>query len=377
MLCVICGSAATVQCSVCRTIPRYYCSSACQRIDWPSHQLQHQTKIVPCQCCGMPTAEIRTWHRMTFCCCSDACFGVLTEKVNLSTDMDGRIIIGHDSHVGRFVTYLYKLFGIPLPAEPHTILPVFIGTGIASMIKSKSIDAGIDAGTRLDALRAEINEDDRNELANNITKENIRKGALEAMIGWACEEGHLLTLVALAYTYNQFDLGYNNNYPFRAAALNGHTTIVIQLLNGLSKFPWQKNEREFEQPRLVRIDPTAVGNYALRWACAKGHETIVQLLLADNSVDASAKGNEPIRRATQTGRINIVRMLLEWQPADGRRVDVNDNNRVDVSAIKTARLNGYTQILRLLEEHDRKTKVLPVRRNTPNQSMLDAVKAAK
>ena len=109
---------------------------------------------------------------------------------------------------------------------------------------------------------------------------------------------------------------------FKSAITNGNTEAVRLLLAD------------------GRVDPSARGNSAIRWASSKGHTEIVGLLLADGRVDPSARGNEAIRWASWNGHTETVRLLL----ANGR-VDPSAN---DNYAIKSASSNGHTDIVGLL-----------------------------
>lgn len=345
MSCVVCRAPATGKCSLCQSVTRCYCSAKCQTLDWPIHQLQHQSQNLLCQKCGAPASQKRIWHGMTFCCCSDACFDALTEKVNLSTDIDGRITIGHDSHVGRFVLYMYKLFGLSAPTETHTVLPTFIGTSLAPIVSH--IGLGLDEQD-IQLLKTTTNDEQQRIIIFDRVKPNSNPKAIFTALAWACEEGHVLafTLLVIAGMHT-VDFAYDNNYLFRTAALNGHIRIVRILMG---------KDVDVEVPKELygtfnSVDITALHNYALRWACAKGRDQIVALLLDDRRINATARNNEALRRATENGQVAIIWMLLKWSHDTYGKVDPNDApiyakpNERKLSAVEIAKKHGYKQII--------------------------------
>lgn len=66
-------------------------------------------------------------------------------------------------------------------------------------------------------------------------------------------------------------------------------------------------------------DPTDNYNYAIRWACTNGHTNVVVILLQDGRADPTELDNFAIKRASYWGYVDVVKVLLQ----DGR-VEVDD-----------------------------------------------------
>jgi hypothetical protein len=120
----------------------------------------------------------------------------------------------------------------------------------------------------------------------------------------------------------------------------------------------------------------------LHMACARGHSSIVSLLLAHPDIDVNSKskwGSTPLSRACCGGRFSVIELLLKDRrvlinaPSDngstplsvaaygghlevikamiasGRELDLGQPGEVNRDAIGEAKLNGKTEVVSLLE----------------------------
>lgn len=128
------------------------------------------------------------------------------------------------------------------------------------------------------------------------------------------------------------------------------------------------------------MDPTAMGNEALRLASARGHTAVVELLLHQRrhrQVDPGSREGEPICRAARYGHVDIVRLLLNQTRSDpgardnealrmaaryghdgcvsalleDGRVDATTN---DFDALRVACQNNHVEIARMIATHLRR-----------------------
>lgn len=131
------------------------------------------------------------------------------------------------------------------------------------------------------------------------------------------------------------DPAVEGNFPIIVAASSGYPRVVELLMAD------------------DRVDAGDDDNEAIIGAVrASGHpevsfeyETVVRLLLTNDRVNPSARNNYCIRKATEIGQTNVVRMLL----AD-KRVNPTAN---DNYAIQAAAERGFEAIVRLLLEDKR------------------------
>ncbi len=79
---------------------------------------------------------------------------------------------------------------------------------------------------------------------------------------------------------------------------------------------------------------------ALRHACRRGYNDVVELLLADGRADPTAEKNYAIVRSSINGNADIVKLLL----ADGRADPAARNNY----AIQWSSQKGHADVVRLL-----------------------------
>ncbi len=61
-----------------------------------------------------------------------------------------------------------------------------------------------------------------------------------------------------------------------------------------------------------RVDPSIRNNYAIRYANANGHLSVVERLLQDERVDPSADDNYAICYASYNGHLQVVQRLLRY-----------------------------------------------------------------
>ena len=79
-----------------------------------------------------------------------------------------------------------------------------------------------------------------------------------------------------------------------------------------------------------RVDPSANGNYAIRYAAFFGHTEIVKLLLADPRVDPSANNNQSLRSAINLNQVKVINLLL----ADSR-IKINPRD-IGIAAVRNS-----------------------------------------
>lgn len=97
------------------------------------------------------------------------------------------------------------------------------------------------------------------------------------------------------------------------------------------------------------IDPSAERNFAIQVASERGHQAVVNWLLADPRVDPSAGENYPIRWASKNGHVAVVDRLLQYRDASGRLCV--DPSAEDNLAIRWASRNGHVAVVdRLLAD---------------------------
>jgi hypothetical protein len=113
----------------------------------------------------------------------------------------------------------------------------------------------------------------------------------------AAENGHI-DVVDYLLRHAMFDPSAVDNYAVRWAARNGHLAIVERLLQD------------------ERVDPSAYNNAAVRWAAQDGRVAAVERLLLDTRVDPSADDDYAMRMAAACGRFAVVDRLLEDDRVD-------------------------------------------------------------
>lgn len=107
------------------------------------------------------------------------------------------------------------------------------------------------------------------------------------------------------------------------------------------------------------LDPSAMSNAAIRWACRYGHVETFKILHADKRVDPSDKDNSGLDWASENGHLEIAKLLL----AD-ERVDPGSGEN---QAIGFASDNGHLEIVKLL---------LVDKRADPSAGNNDAIRSA-
>jgi hypothetical protein len=87
------------------------------------------------------------------------------------------------------------------------------------------------------------------------------------------------------------------------------------------------------------------GSTSLHWACAKGHDSIVSLLLGHPSIDVNQKnyhGHTPIMLACRGGKVSCVRLLLK-----DPKVLPNEPNKEGRPPLWFAALHGHVEIFKV------------------------------
>jgi hypothetical protein len=146
---------------------------------------------------------------------------------------------------------------------------------------------------------------------------------------YAAMEGNASLVEKLAARYKELglDLSMDDNRLIRWACEKGHESIVKIALADPAVDP---NAFDSEISR----------DNAMKLAARNGHYQIVQLLLSHPKVDPSSVDNYAIRIACQRGHINVVKVL-----AKDERVDPS---ALDNSCIKWASENGFDSIVEFL-----------------------------
>lgn len=146
--------------------------------------------------------------------------------------------------------------------------------------------------------------------------------------------------VTVAFLLAQNDCDTESKYiertPLSWAAARGHETIVELLLE------------------TGRVDVEAKdfrGRTPLSWAAGNGQETVVQLLLQTGQVELEAKdyeGRTSLSWAAANGQLAIVELLLETT-----RVDVDSQDRFGRTPLSLAAANGHSAVVTLLRARSR------------------------
>ena len=108
------------------------------------------------------------------------------------------------------------------------------------------------------------------------------------------------------------------NHIIGTAAAKGHVSIVQLLIEDtrvdLSRF----HMRTVTSPTIIemllcdgRADPSMEDNAALCMACTRGDIAIVELLCNDSRVNVKCANNFPIKEAANKGHSKVCAMLLE------------------------------------------------------------------
>lgn len=128
---------------------------------------------------------------------------------------------------------------------------------------------------------------------------------------------------------NSVQTDFDSNLAIRLAAKEGHTLVLEELL---------KDSK-------IKVDPSALNNYAIQHASFNGHYETVQRLLKDDRVDPGDDNNLAINLASQKGHEAIVELLLK-----SSKVDPSDMNN---SAIHAALKNNHLGIVESLIKDSR------------------------
>jgi ankyrin repeat protein len=127
----------------------------------------------------------------------------------------------------------------------------------------------------------------------------------------ACANGHLNVVKYLLETH-KFNPTKDRNKPIRHAS-DGGWYEVVKLLLTLEKYSFSENDQE----ELVTVDPSDFNNGAISNAAENGHENVVDLLLADERVDATNSGSHTaFFNACVGGHVNILKKILNWYEAN-------------------------------------------------------------
>ena len=90
----------------------------------------------------------------------------------------------------------------------------------------------------------------------------------------------------------------------------------------------------------VRVDPSGENSQALRWAAECGHVDVVQALLDDGRSDPSADDSQALRWAAEAGHIEVVELLLrDWRVDPGARCS---------DALRWASKRGHAEVVEVL-----------------------------
>lgn len=146
---------------------------------------------------------------------------------------------------------------------------------------------------------------------------------------FACEIGRVDMVEYFLKHLSVFamDPAHRDCISIRIAAQLGHTLVVQLLLAEPSIDPGASNNgaiavaAEFGHDGVVtlllkdpRVDPSVDNNFPLRMACTKGHLAVVQRLLNDPRVDPTASLSDALRLACLKNHLDIAAALIE----DGR-----------------------------------------------------------
>ncbi len=91
----------------------------------------------------------------------------------------------------------------------------------------------------------------------------------------------------------------------------------------------------------------AEGYTSLYWAVQRNHMTLVRLLVengADINMTATADGGTALMVAVSNGNAEIAKYLIE------KGADVNISNNAEITALKVARVNRLTSLVKMLEK---------------------------
>jgi len=162
--------------------------------------------------------------------------------------------------------------------------------------------------------------------------------------------------VRLALLYG-VDPSQQDQWAIRTASAKGHLSVVRLLLRDGRVDPGARGHflpvhHVAKRGRMARcllrdmpVDPSAQRNLPILAASALGHAKIVRLLLNDARVDPSVNDQEPLRMASRYGHFEVVDCLL-----DDARVDPST---CDQEAIFWACRNGHLGVIERLLRDDR------------------------
>ncbi|KAJ3316394.1 hypothetical protein HDU76_001838 [Blyttiomyces sp. JEL0837] len=146
-------------------------------------------------------------------------------------------------------------------------------------------------------------------------------------IGQACENGYIDVIkLLLSIPSPGIDFNFENQYPIRVAASNGHAEVVSALLNTCT---------------IARnVNPAAQDNQAFIVACQNNHLDVVKILSKMETVDVAARDNLALRMATQQGNFQVLKYLLTLPDVDPT---VQENTSFIIACGK-----GHFDIVKLL-----------------------------
>jgi len=190
----------------------------------------------------------------------------------------------------------------------------------------------------VEAIRGMVGEDETNDwltLAVSLAQQAVYEMETRAVVvdglieagGGSVTPFHcqpLATLEVLGANFSALAAPEDGWPRFEEAILRGDAIMVDLLIQG-------------------GVDPSAAHNWAIRFASAYGHLSVVERLLQDARVDPSAANNRAIQTASNYGHLSVVERLLQ-----DARVDPSED---DNWTIRFASVSGYISIVdRLLQD---------------------------
>ena len=207
----------------------------------------------------------------------------------------------------------------------------------------------------LDALLSNVDSDDVDRQALivkllKIHQLDIQQEDLEIILDYAIQNFKLELLEYLIHQHTDIDLSLplysdSSSSPLKwTCKYNGkYTKAVMAQLDLL----------------LLKVDPSATDNYALRIASEQGRWQLVERLLKDSRVNPKDINSYSLRMASKNGHLQVVYLLLQ----DSRADPAADNNFSLVSGTQTrkksynlneiAARNGHYKVVDLLAADQR------------------------